>query len=237
LAGENIAARRWTAAYQARIRASRVEGTRLLAEALAAQSARPSVFVCASAVGFYGDRGDELLTEGSRAGEGFLAEVCREWEAASSAARTAGIRVVHLRFGMILSRRGGALARLVPIFRWGLGGRLGAGRQWCSWLTLADAVGIISHVLVPDGPDGPVNAVAPNAVRNSEFTRILARVLRRPAVCPVPAFALRLALGQMAEALLLASTRVEPRHLLETGYRFNDPELEPALRRELTEHH
>jgi uncharacterized protein (TIGR01777 family) len=229
LAGENIAGR-WTAAKKERIRASRTGPTRLISEALAQLTRPPKVLVCASAVGIYGDRGDEILVEASAPGSGFLAEVGREWEAAAEPARVAGIRVVHLRFGIVLSPRGGALARMLPAFRLGLGGRVGSGRQFWSWIALDDAVGAIHHTLFTDSLSGPVNAVAPQAVTNGEFTRTLARVLGRPALLPAPACALRLALGEMAEAALLASTRAEPRRLAETGYAFRFPQLEPALR-------
>lgn len=230
LAGENIAAGRWTKKQQARIRDSRVHGTRLLAETLARLSAPPKVLVCASAIGFYGDRGDQWLAETSAPGEGFLPDVCRAWEAAAEPARAAGIRVVHLRFGVILSGAGGALARMLLPFKLGLGGKVGSGRQYMSWLALDDAVGIAHHALVTESLASPVNAVAPHPVTNYEFTKALGRVLRRPTVFPLPAFVARLALGQLADELLLASARVAPRRLEETGYPFRFAELEPALR-------
>jgi len=230
LAGENIAAGRWSAARKARIRASRVEGTRVLAEAVAGADPRPQALLCASAMGFYGDRGDDRLTEASTSGRGFLAEVSREWEEACAPARDRGVRVVNLRFGIVLSAAGGALAKMLLPFRLGAGGAVGSGRQWWSWVALDDAVGAIRHALVTPGLVGPVNVVAPNPVTNAEFTRTLGRVLARPTLLPVPAFAVRLALGEMADALLLASTRIVPDRLQQTGYAFRHPELEGALR-------
>ncbi len=230
LAGENIAARRWDAQQKARIRTSRVEGTRRLSEGLARLEKPPRVLACASAIGFYGDRGDEVLDESSPAGSGFLPTVCQEWEAATEPARQAGIRVVHLRFGIVLSRHGGALARMLLPFRLGLGGPIGSGRQWMSWIGLDDAVGAIVHLLDADDVSGPVNVVSPQPVTNRDFARTLARVLRRPAWFFVPAPMARLALGEMADALLLASTRVVPRVLVQAGYRFAHTELEAALR-------
>lgn len=230
LAGESIAAGRWTAAQKARILESRVKGTSLLTEALAGLRERPKVLVSASAVGYYGDGGEEALREDSASGSGFLAEVCRQWEAAALPAAQAGIRVVHPRSGVILSRAGGALPRLLLPFRFGLGGRLGSGQQFMSWIALDDAVGAICHALTHDDLQGPVNAASPTPVRNHEFTRTLARVLRRPTVFPLPAFAARLAFGQMADELLLTSQRVEPARLLASGYRFAFPDLEGALR-------
>jgi hypothetical protein len=230
LAGENIAAGRWNARRKAAIRESRVEGTRILCEALAGLSRPPDTLVCASAIGFYGDRGDELLTEGSAAGKGFLADVCRDWEAATAPAVRKGIRVVALRIGVVLSPKGGALSRMLPPFRAGFGGVLGNGRQYVSWVSLDELPGIVRHVLASRNLQGPVNAVAPCPVTNREFTAALGTVLSRPTPFPVPAFALRLAVGEMADALLLASTRVVPRRLEETGFRFRFPELHGALR-------
>jgi uncharacterized protein (TIGR01777 family) len=230
LAGESIAAGRWTAARKVRILESRVKGTRLLAEALARLHKRPKVLVSASAVGYYGDRGEEGLGEESASGSGFLAEVCRQWEAAATPASQSGIRVVHPRFGVILSRAGGALPRLLLPFRLGLGGRLGSGQQFMSWIALDDVVGAIHHAITHDDLQGPVNAVSPAPARNHEFTKTLGRVLRRPTVFPLPAFAARLAFGQMADEMLLASQRVEPAKLLASGYQFQFPDLESALR-------
>jgi len=231
LAGENIASGRWNAARKAAIRGSRVTGTRLLCETLAGLARPPKTLVCASAIGIYGDREEERLTEGSPPGTGFLAEVCREWEAASAPAARKGIRVVALRIGMVLSPKGGALARMLPLFRAGLGGVIGGGRQYVSWVALDDLPFILLHALQCGDLSGPVNAVAPRPVTNREFTEALGKALSRPTPLPVPAFALRLAVGrEMADALLLASARVVPKRLLDTGYAFRSPELEPALR-------
>jgi uncharacterized protein (TIGR01777 family) len=230
LAGENIGAGRWTERRKAEIRRSRVEGTQRLCEGLARLATRPGVLVSASAVGFYGDRGDEALLEESPAGNDFLAGVCRDWEAATEPAARAGIRVVRLRFGVVLSPAGGALKKMLLPFRLGAGGRIGSGRQHMSWIALDDAVGAIHHALVTGSLAGPVNAVAPSPVTNAEFTRALARALRRPAIAPLPAFAARLAFGEMADALLLASQRVLPGRLQASGYTFRFPDLEGALR-------
>ncbi len=235
LSGENIAGGRWTAARKRRILDSRVESTRLLAECLARLNPRPKVFVCASAIGFYGNRGDEPLEEDAAPGSGYLAEVCQAWEAATQAASDAGIRVVRLRIGVVLSRWGGALARMLTPFRLGLGGRVGNGRQYISWIKLDDVVAIAAHGLTDDSLQGAVNAVAPNPVTNRAFTKALGRVLHRPTLCPLPAFAARLAFGEMADALLLASTRVIPRKLIDSGFQFRHSELELALRHCLIE--
>ncbi len=229
LAGENIAGR-WTATRKARIRESRVQGTRLLAETLARLARPPKVFVCASAIGYYGDRGDAVLREDSPPGAGFLAEVCREWEAAARPAAEKGVRVVHLRIGVVLSPAGGALARMLTPFKLGLGGRIGAGGQFMSWIAIDDLTGAIHHALATESLRGPVNAVAPRPVTNREFTKTLGRVLGRPTLFPMPAFAARLTFGEMADELLLASARVEPAKLVTSGYRFRAPELEGALR-------
>jgi len=231
LAGENVGTGRWTAARKAAIRDSRVNGTRFLCDALAGLARPPKTLVCASAVGYYGDRGEERLTEESSPGTGFLAEVCREWEAASAPAARKGIRVVALRIGMVLSPKGGALARMLPLFRAGLGGVIGGGRQYVGWVALDDLPHIILHALQRDDLCGPVNTVAPRPVTNREFTETLGTALSRPTPLPVPAFALRLAVGgEMADALLLASARVIPRRLEETGYLFRYPEIGGALR-------
>jgi uncharacterized protein len=232
LAGETVDGR-WTPAKKERILRSRVDGTRALSEALAALDPPPRVLVCASAVGFYGDRGDEELTEQSPPGHSFLAEVVKKWEAASTPAEEAGIRVVRLRFGIVLGREGGALRRMLIPFRLGLGGRLGSGRQWMSWVSIDDVVGAIQHSLVTDELAGAANAVAPNPVTNAELTKTLGRVLRRPAILPVPTPVLRIALGEFAGELV-SSVRVLPRRLAEAGYEFRDPALEPALRRFLS---
>lgn len=210
LAGESIASGRWTAMRKARIRESRVNGTRLLATALAGLEHRPRVLVCASAMGYYGDRGDEILREDSPAGKGFLADVSRAWEQAADPARERGIRVLHLRTGLVLAATGGALARMLPPFKLGVGGVIGGGRQYWSWITLDDHVAAIHHVLVNASLVGPVNLVVPRAVTNREFTQALGRVLSRPTLFPLPAFAARLLLGEMADELLLASQRLEP---------------------------
>jgi uncharacterized protein (TIGR01777 family) len=230
LAGENISEGRWTEEKKSRIRESRVKGTRVLATALAQASARPKVFISASAIGFYGNRGDEVLTEQSASGDDFLSEVCREWELATRPAAERGVRVVNLRFGVILSKEGGALEKMLTPFRLGVGGRVGAGDQFMSWITLDDVLGAIHHALVTEALHGPVNTVAPRPVTNLEFTKTLGKVISRPTLFPAPAFALRLAFGEMADALLLASMRVEPLRLRETGFMFQYPELEGALR-------
>ncbi|NNJ26929.1 TIGR01777 family oxidoreductase [Alienimonas chondri] len=229
LAGEPVQGR-WTEAKKRRIRDSRVNGTRALAEALASLDEPPKVLVCASATGYYGDRGDESLTEASPPGDGFLSEVCREWEAAADPARDAGIRTVHSRFGIILSSEGGALAAQLPIFKLGGGGPVGGGKQWWSWAARDDAVGALHHALMTESMSGPMNVVAPGAVTNAVFTSTLADVLNRPAIVPVPAFGVRLAFGEMGDELLLASARVKPTALLAAGYTFRYSELEAALR-------
>lgn len=229
LAGESVVGR-WTEEKKKAIRESRVQGTRNLATALAQCEARPGVLVCASAIGFYGNRGDEVLSEDSRAGQGFLPEVCREWEDASQIAASAGIRTVNVRIGVVLSPKGGALEKMLTPFKLGLGGRIGSGQQWFSWIHVDDIVGGIQHATGTASLAGPVNLVAPNAVRNLEFTKVLASVLRRPAFFPVPAFVLRLAFGkQAAEEMLLASERVQPGKLESSGYMFRFRELRPAL--------
>jgi uncharacterized protein (TIGR01777 family) len=234
LAGENIGAR-WTAARKRRIRESRVRGTRLLSEALARARRPPTTLVSISAVGIYGDRGDELLTETSPVGPtaDFLVRVATEWEAATEPARDAGIRVVLPRLGTVLDRNGGALARMLPPFRLGVGGRLGDGRQWMSWIALDDAVAVITRALEDPALSGPVNATAPTPVRNAEFTAALGRALRRPAVMPVPAAALRLVFGEMADVVLLGSSRAVPARLAEAGFSFRYPTIDAALRRAL----
>ncbi|MBI5906130.1 MAG: TIGR01777 family protein [Deltaproteobacteria bacterium] len=231
LAGGNIGAARWNPARKALLRDSRVNGTRLLCGALAALPGPPRVLVSASAVGYYGDRGEEELTEEHPPGRGFLPDVCRAWEEATGPAERSGIRVVRLRIGMVLARDGGALPAMLPPFRIGLGGALGSGRQYMSWVALEDVCGIVLHALADERLRGPVNAVAPAPATNREFTSTLARVLGRPAIFTVPAFALRLLVGEMADALLLSSARVVPKRLLETGYAFRSPGLEPTLRR------
>ena len=232
LAGESIVGR-WGKAKKAAIRDSRVLGTRHLAEALARAPQPPGVLVAASAIGYYGDRGEELLREDSGPGQGFLADVCQEWEAAATLAAKGGIRVVHLRIGIVLRPAGGALAAMVKPFRLGLGGRIGSGRQWWSWIDVHDLVGAILHAIMTESLRGPVNAVSPNPVTNSDFTGALAKALSRPAIFPMPAFAARLALGQMAGELLLASKRVAPARLLASGFQFGYPDLAASLRANL----
>jgi len=228
LAGENIA-RRWTAATKRRIRASRVDATRLLCEALARLPQPPQVLVCASATGFYGDRGDEVLDETNAAGTGFLAEVCQAWEGAAEPARQCGIRVVHLRFGIVLAGYDGALVKMLPAFRLGLGGRLGTGRQYWSWISLEDLLRVVELALRDDRLRGAVNAVTPKPETNADFTRALARALRRPAFLPVPAFAVNLLFGDMGREALLASARVRPARLLESGFEYRFPQLDAAF--------
>lgn len=233
LAGQNIAAGRWTPRQKKTIRESRAQGTRLLCEALLKLHKPPQTVVSASAVGIYGDRGDEILDERSLPGKGFLADVCREWESATEPARQHGLRVVNLRFGIVLSANGGALAKMLTPFKFGLGGTIGTGRQYWSWIDLDDVISAILHALTCEQLTGPTNGVAPHPETNYDFTKILGRVLKRPTVVPLPAFAARLTLGQMADELLLASQRVMPRRLEETGFAFRYPELEPALRHSL----
>ena len=230
LAGESIASGRWTENKKRAIRESRVKGTSLLSEALARLSRPPSVFLCASAIGFYGDRGDELLTEESAPGEDFLSSVCVEWENASKPAMEKGIRTIHTRFGVILDANGGALAQMMTPFRMGIGGRVGSGKQWMSWIALEDVVNGLKFLIADKGVQGAVNFVAPNPVTNAEFTKTLGRVLSRPTLFPVPAFGARLAFGELADALLLSSQRVEPGVLEDKGFLFSWPTLEPALR-------
>jgi uncharacterized protein len=229
LAGESVVGR-WTDEKKKAILESRVLGTRNLASALAQSPAKPRLFVCASAVGFYGNRDDEILNEDSRSGDGFLPEVGCQWEAATRIATEAGIRTVNIRIGLALSSKGGALGSVLTPFKLGLGGRLGTGRQWWSWIHIDDLVGSIHHVMRTESLSGPVNLVAPIPVRNAEFTKVLASVLGRPAFFPVPEFALRLAFGEMAaKELLLSSQRVEPAKLRATGYVFRFSDLRSAL--------
>ena len=228
LAGESIVGR-WTEAKKRRIRESRVQGTRHLAEALAAAPQRPRLLISASAIGYYGDRGEEMLREDSSSGSGFLPQVCRQWEAATEPAAKAGIRTLQMRFGLVLSGSGGALQKMLPPFRMGVGGNMGNGRQWWSWVDIDDLVGAVQHVIKTEALQGPVNVVAPNPVRNAEFTKTLASALSRPAIFPMPAFAARLVFGQMGDELLLASQRVEPAKLMASGYVFQKPDLRLAL--------
>ena len=231
LAGAGIASRRWNAAHKRAVLDSRRKGTTLLAERLAESTAKPAVLVSASAIGLYGDRGEEDLTESSPPGQGYLAEVCRQWEDSSAPARDAGIRTVLLRTGIVQAGDGGALKSQLPLFKAGLGGRLGNGRQWTSWISIDDEVGAILHALADERLVGPVNLAAPGTVRNATYTRVLGAVLGRPTVMAVPAPALRIALGrEMADEMLLASQKVIPAVLEATGYDWRQPALEPALR-------
>jgi uncharacterized protein (TIGR01777 family) len=234
LAGEGVAAR-WTAERKRSILRSRVDGTRLLAQTLAGLDRKPEVMVSASAVGIYGSRGDEALDEESAEGTDFLAEVGHGWEAAADPARKAGMRVVHTRFGIVLSAAGGALGQMLPAFRLGGGGRLGDGNQWMSWISMDDAVGAIRFAIDHPEVEGPVNVVGPEPLRNSDFAQALGRALGRPALVPVPAFALRLLFGEMADGAILASQRALPRRLAEAGYTFRHPTLDSALAAALRE--
>ena len=234
LAGDNIAEGRWNEAKKNRIRDSRVDGTRLLCETLANLERKPSTLICASAIGYYGDRGDEKLVEETSLGSTFLAKVCEAWEAATEPAREAGIRVVNLRFGMILSPTGGALKNMLTPFRLGAGGRIGDGKQYWSWITLQDAVRSIDHAIHHEELSGPVNSVSPDPVTNEEFTKALGRVLKRPTIFPMPAFAAKLVFGEMADALILGSSRVYPQKLQATGFEFTSGDLETGLRSLLT---
>jgi uncharacterized protein (TIGR01777 family) len=228
LAGESIFGR-WTAGKKRKIRESRVAGTLNLAQALARAEEKPMVFVCGSAIGYYGNRGEEMLSEESAPGSGFLAEVCQEWEEATTPAVQADIRTAHLRTGIVLSPKGGALGAMLVPFKLGLGGRTGDGRQWMSWIDVRDMVGAIHHILKNDLLQGPVNMVAPKPVRNAEFAQTLAGVLSRPAIFPMPAFAAKLMFGEMGEELLLGSQQVEPGKLIASGYPFRYRELRAAL--------
>ncbi|MGB0121825.1 MAG: TIGR01777 family oxidoreductase [Silvibacterium sp.] len=230
LSGASLSSRRWTDSYKREIVESRVRTTRALVDLLKRLQNPPRSLLCASAVGIYGDRGDEVLTENSSPGRGFLADTCRAWEAEAERAAEAGLRVVHLRFGVVLSREGGALKQMLPVFRAGFGGRLGSGRQWMSWIAINDLVRAVLHILETDSLHGGANLVAPGPVTNAEFTRALGRALRRPAVLPVPPFALRVAVGEIADAALLASTRAIPERLTASGFRFDFPEITGALR-------
>ncbi len=228
LAGESIVGR-WSEEKKRAIKESRVSGTSILSEALAEADDPPDVLVCASAIGYYGDRGDQILDEESASGELFLSEVCEEWEAAADPAREAGIRVAHARFGVILSPSGGALAKMLFPFKMGIGGRIGDGEQWMSWIDIYDAVHAVDHIVKTEDMSGPVNVVAPNPVRNRQFTTAMGDVLSRPTLFPMPAFAARLLFGEMADELLLASTCVQPRRLREHDFNFEYPHLKDSL--------
>ena len=230
LAGENIASGRWSASKKARILASRSQSTKLLCETIAALDEPPSVLVCASAIGFYGDRGQEVLTEDSPPGYGFLPKVCLEWESATAPALLRGIRVAILRIGVVLSSQGGALKKLLPPFTFGLGGTLGSGKQYMSWIAIEDLLGAIDRTLTDNDMKGPINAVAPNPVTNKDFTRALGYVLRKPVFLPIPKFAMHLLYGEMADELFFSSALVQPRKLIASGYTFQYGEIESALR-------
>ncbi|MCM3872097.1 MAG: TIGR01777 family oxidoreductase [Pyrinomonadaceae bacterium] len=234
LAGESIATGRWNEDKKRKIRESRVRGTKLLSDALGNLRKPPKTLISASAIGYYGNRGDELLKENSSRGDDFLADVCAEWENATAHAKEMGIRVVNTRFGIILDREGGALAKMLPPFRMGVGGKVGSGEQWMSWIALDDVVGAIEQVLANENVKGPVNFVAPNPVRNAEFTKTLGKVLSRPTIFPIPAFGVRLMFGEMADALLLSSQRVEPERLKDAGYEFKFAQLYGAFRHVLS---
>lgn len=229
LAGESVSGLRWSEEKKKAIRDSRVQGTRSVVNAIAKLKRKPAVFVSASAIGYYGDRGDEELTEASPPGDTFLAEVCVEWETQSRRAEDLGVRTVLLRNGIVLSKDGGALATMLLPFKLGLGGVIGSGRQWMSWISLSDVVSIIEFVIANESIRGAVNVVSPNPVRNEEFTKILGEVLYRPTFLPVPEFAVHMLLGEMGDALLLDSTRVIPKRLLDAGYEFKFPDLKAAL--------
>jgi uncharacterized protein (TIGR01777 family) len=225
-----IAEARWTSDTKRRILDSRVQGTTLIAKTMADLDDGPRTLVSASAIGYYGDRGDEVLTEESSSGELFLSQVCRTWEACADPARAAGLRVVHPRIGIVQTPRDGALQRSLPIFRLGLGGPFGSGRQWWSWVMLADVIGVLHHAVVNDGVVGPINVTAPEPVTNAEWTKTLGRVLGRPAVLPVPRFGPRLVFGEMADELIYVSAKVLPEATTASGYRFRHPTLEAGLR-------
>jgi uncharacterized protein (TIGR01777 family) len=230
LAGESIASGRWNDEKKKKIRESRTKGTKLLSDALANLAQPPKTLISASAIGYYGNRGDELLTESSAPGNDFLADVCVEWEKATDHARDKGVRVVNTRFGIILAENGGALAKMLTPFRMGIGGRIGDGKQWMSWIALDDVIAALQFVLTNDAANGPINFVTPNPVTNAEFTKTLGHVLSRPTLFPIPAFGVRLAFGEMADALLLTSQRVKPQKLEGSGFQFRYLHLEPALK-------
>jgi uncharacterized protein (TIGR01777 family) len=234
LAGENIAGSRWTAAVKERIRSSRVEGTRNLVKSLASLNSPPKTLVCASAIGFYGHRGDERLDESSAVGSGYLADVCKAWESEAMEAEKLGLRVVRLRIGVVLSKKGGALAKMLLPFKLGVGGIIGSGKQYWSWIGLHDLVRIIRFCVENDAVSGAVNAVSPNPMTNYDFTKALGAVLHRPTIFPMPAFAAKLALGEMADDLLLSSIRVEPQKLQSLGFQFEQPDLTSCLKHELS---
>lgn len=233
LAGENIAAARWSAAVKQRIRDSRIETAGLLARAMAAAEPRPNVFVCASAVGYYGDRGDAVLTEDAPPGDGFLAQVCHDWEQACEPARAAGVRVVNLRIGVVLSPAGGALAKMLPVFKVGMGGTIGSGNQWVGWIAMTDLLRVFGYVLENDSLAGAVNAVSPKPVTNRQFTKAVGAFLGRPTIVPLPASGVKLTMGEMGVEMLLASARVVPDRLESAGFAFKHASIEDALQHEM----
>ncbi len=235
LAGANIAERRWSESWKKVLHSSRIDSTRSLVDAMGKLDPRPRVLVSASAVGYYGNRNDEMLDEESHAGSGFLAKLCVDWEAEAMRAEELGIRTVLLRFGVVLSAKGGALAQMIGPFRLGVGGRLGSGRQWMTWIAMPDAVGMILEAIENQRWRGAYNAVAPEPVTNELFTKALGRVLHRPTIFPAPTFALRTAFGEMADDMILASQRATPKRATQEGYSYSYPELVPALRKAITE--
>lgn len=234
LAGENIAGGRWTRARKERILSSRIAGTRLLADTLAGLSEKPFIYICASGINYYGDCGDKIVDESAGIGRGFLPNVCKEWEAATEPADSAGIRTVKMRLGMVLSGNGGALKKMLPPFRLGLGGKLGSGKQYMSWIEINDLVRAIEYIIENKSLTGPVNLSSPAPVTNHEFTKALGKILRRPTFFAAPAFALKLVLGEMADELLLTSIRAHPKKLIEAGFEFQFPELKTALKEVLS---
>ena len=230
LAGENLMNGRWTNSFKKRIYDSRITSTKLLSDAISKSSRKPELLICASAIGVYGHRGDEDLNETSAAGDGFLAGLCKDWEAATQSARNAGIRVVHLRTGIVLSSKGGALQKLLPAFRYYLGGKIGTGMQFMSWIHIDDWASAVNHIIENEEIIGPVNLVSTNPLTNNEFTKILASNLKRPANLPIPKLALKLLLGEMADEALLASQKVHPEKLIQSGFKFRFPKLDDALR-------
>lgn len=233
LAGENAADGRWSEAKKRRILQSRIDGARVLTRALMAMERKPELVMMASAIGYYGDTGDHIVDESSPSGSGFLSEICQQVEPIARPLGDAGVRLVHMRFGVVLSAAGGALARMMPPFKLGLGGRVGNGRQWFSWLTLPELAAMVAFVMAEQSLDGPINFVAPAAVTNADFARTLAKVLKRPAIFPLPAPIVNLAFGEMGEQMLLASLRVQPRKLIEAGYPFKHEQLQAALAEEI----
>lgn len=233
LAGENIAKKRWSEARKESIKKSRVRGTKLISQCIASLKKPPKVFVSASAIGYYGNRIDEVVNECSVPGDGFLSQVCQEWEGATQAAQSAGTRVVIMRIGLVLSSKGGVLPKLLPVYKGGIAGKLGSGKQWISWISIKDLVRAINHFLISEHISGRVNVVSPGAVTNLEFTKILGKVLHTPTILTIPSWVVRMLFGEMGDELFLQGARVEPRKLSESGFLFNYPSLEAALLEEL----